>query len=108
MTAMPRPMHDGPVRVLLVDDEPLARAGLRAMLRDEPDVVVVGESGSGSDAVTSIERLTPDVVFLDIALPDADGFDVMARIPRDAARRSTCLTPPAPGPSHSRSMAECS
>ena len=67
----------------MVDDEPLARAGLRAMLREERDLVVVGESGSGADAVTSIERLMPDVVFLDIALPDVDGFEVMARIPRE-------------------------
>ena len=83
MTAVPRPVPDDPVRVLVVDDEPLARAGLRAMLREESDLVVVGESGSGADAVRSIERLMPDVVFLDIALPDLDGFDVMTRIQRE-------------------------
>jgi two-component system LytT family response regulator len=82
MTAMPQSAHGQPVRVLVVDDEPLARAGLRAILREEPDVLVVGESGSGADAVTAIDRLMPDVVFLDIALPDLDGFDVLERVPR--------------------------
>ena len=69
------------VRVLLVDDEPLARAGLRAILRDEPDLAVVGESACAVDAIAAIEELTPDLVFLDIALPDLDGFNVLARVP---------------------------
>ena len=56
------------VRVLVVDDEPLARAGLRAILREEHDLSVVGESGSGADAIAAIEALAPDLVFLDIAL----------------------------------------
>ena len=71
------------VRVLVVDDEPLARAGLRAILRDERDLTVVGESASGADAIAAIEALSPDVVFLDIALPDLDGFDVIDRLPPD-------------------------
>ena len=71
------------LRVLLVDDEPLARAGLRAILREESDVDVVGESATGADAVAAIEALTPDLVFLDIALPDFDGFDIVARVPRE-------------------------
>lgn len=73
------------LRVLLVDDEPLARAGLRALLRDEGDVDVIGESATGADAVAAIDALAPDVVFLDIALPDFDGFDILERVPR--ARR---------------------
>lgn len=81
MTSMPHSVDDRQVRVLVVDDEPLARAGLRAILREEPDLVVVGESGSGADAVAAIETLSPDVVFLDIALPDLDGFDVIERVP---------------------------
>jgi two-component system, LytTR family, response regulator len=71
----------GDVRVLLVDDEPLARAGLRAILGEEPDPAVVGESGCGADAIAAIDELSPDLVFLDIALPDVDGFDVLARVP---------------------------
>jgi two-component system LytT family response regulator len=71
------------VRVLVVDDEPLARAGLRAILSEETDLAVVGESASGAEAIVAIEALTPDLVFLDIALPDLDGFDVLARVPLD-------------------------
>ena len=69
------------VRVLVVDDEPLARAGLRAILGEERDLSVVGETGSGADAIAAIDALTPDLVFLDIALPDLDGFDVLAHVP---------------------------
>ena len=71
----------GDVRVLVVDDEPLARAGLRAILREETDLSVVGESACGAEAVAAIEALSPDLVFLDIALPDVDGFDVVERMP---------------------------
>src|SRR6476619_949759 len=56
------------VRVLVVDDEPLARAGLRAILREEHDVSVVGESGCGAEAIAAIDALSPDLVFMDIAL----------------------------------------
>ena len=69
------------VRVLVVDDEPLARAGLRAILREERDLSVVGESGCGTEAIAAIDALSPDLVFMDIALPDLDGFDVIARLP---------------------------
>ena len=69
------------VRVLVVDDEPLARAGLRAILSEEPDLAVIGESASGAEAIAAIETHSPDLVFLDIALPDLDGFDVLTRIP---------------------------
>jgi two-component system LytT family response regulator len=67
--------------VLVVDDEPLARAGLKAILRDERDLSVVGESGTGEDAVAAIAALAPDLVFLDVVLPDLDGFDVVERMP---------------------------
>jgi two-component system LytT family response regulator len=78
-----RVARDDDVRVLVVDDEPLARAGLRALLREERDLAVVGESGGGVEAIAAIEALSPDVVFLDIALPDLDGFDVIERLPPD-------------------------
>ena len=76
-----------PVQVLVVDDEPLARAGLRAILQGEPDVTVVGESATGEEAVRTIAALAPDLVFLDIALPDLDGFGVIERLKQ--ARRSS-------------------
>jgi two-component system LytT family response regulator len=80
-----REAHDtgAEMRVLVVDDEPLARAGLRAILREERGLSVVGESACGADAIAAIDELSPDLVFLDIGLPDLDGFDVIQRLPAD-------------------------
>jgi len=72
------------MRVLLVDDEAPARRKLVRLLAAEADVEVVGEADSGLAAVDAIRRLAPDVVFLDIQMPEGDGFDVVAAIP-DAA-----------------------
>jgi two-component system, LytTR family, response regulator len=66
------------IRTLLVDDEPLARAGLRARLRPHADIEIVGECGDGAEAVERIERLEPDLVFLDVQMPALNGFDVIA------------------------------
>ncbi len=71
------------LRVLIVDDEPLARRRLKRLLRDEPEACVVGECGTAGDAVSSIDRLDPDLVLLDIKLPDADGFAILESIVRD-------------------------
>ncbi len=65
------------IRVLLVDDEPLANAGLRALLGPHPDFEIVGEALSGRDAVSAIARLAPDLVFLDVQMPRLDGFGVL-------------------------------
>lgn len=65
------------IRVVLVDDEPVAREGLRLWLASEPDVRVVGEAGSPAEAVSLIRRERPDLVFLDVQMPDGDGFDVV-------------------------------
>lgn len=70
-----------PVRVLIADDEPPARAKVRRFLAAEADVEVVGEAGSGPEAVEAIGRLRPDVVFLDIQMPGADGFGVLDALP---------------------------
>lgn len=67
------------LRVLVVDDEPRSRELLRSLLEREPDIEVVAENGSGADAVEDIVRFRPDVVFLDIQLPDFDGFRVLER-----------------------------
>ena len=69
------------LRVLIVDDEPPAREGLRAMLEAEPDVEVVGDCGNGRDAAERIRALAPDVVFLDIQMPEKDGFGVVEDLP---------------------------
>jgi two-component system chemotaxis response regulator CheB len=70
------------IRVLVVNDSATARAALRAAMTDEPDIEVVGELRSGSDAVASVESLAPDVVLMDIVMPDVDGYEVTRQILR--------------------------
>lgn len=67
-------------RVLIVDDEPLAREGVRMHLAAEPDMEVVGESSDGHAAVESIRELEPDLVFLDVQMPGLDGFRVIEEV----------------------------
>ena len=69
-----------PFSVLVVDDEPLARAGVLALLRKDPEMEVVGECGSGSSAIDAVRKLRPDIVFLDIQMPDMDGFQVLEQL----------------------------
>jgi len=61
----------------VVDDEPLARSNLTVLLRLDPDVELSGECGSGTEAVAEIRRRKPDLVFLDVQMPECDGFDVL-------------------------------
>jgi two-component system LytT family response regulator len=68
---------DRKIRVVIVDDEPIAREGLRNQLRNEAEVEIVAESGDGPEAVHAIEELRPDLIFLDIQMPGMDGLDVM-------------------------------
>src|SRR4051794_4207748 len=68
------------LRVLVVDDEPLARDCVRLALGGAPGVEVVGECADGADAVDAIHRLRPDVVFLDVQMPGVDGFGVVERV----------------------------
>jgi two-component system, LytTR family, response regulator len=68
------------LRVLLVDDEPLARRRLRRQLAGEPGVEVVGECGTGAEAVAEIARAAPDLVLLDVQMPELDGFEVVERL----------------------------
>ncbi|HMA48950.1 MAG TPA: LytTR family DNA-binding domain-containing protein [Magnetospirillaceae bacterium] len=70
------------MRVLIVDDEPLARRGVAARLRRQGDLEIVGECGDGVSAVEAIQRLRPDLVFLDIRMPGMDGFEVLRSLPR--------------------------
>jgi two-component system LytT family response regulator len=67
------------IRTVIVDDEPLAREGLRVRLSREEDVDIVGEADDGPTAVDRILTLRPDLVFLDVQIPGFDGFDVVAR-----------------------------
>ncbi|MFJ7201140.1 MULTISPECIES: response regulator [unclassified Streptomyces] len=64
-----------PVSVLLVDDEPLVRAGLRAVLEAQPDIEVVGEAGDGAAVIPLLRQLRPDVVAMDVRMPLMDGIE---------------------------------
>jgi two-component system, LytTR family, response regulator len=68
------------IRAIIVDDEPLARDGVRLHLSSQPDIDVIGEAGSGEDAVTLIETVRPDLLFLDVQMPGLDGFGVLDAI----------------------------
>ena len=68
------------VRVLIVDDEPPARRRIRYLLKSDPRVEIAGEAGSGPDAVEAILRLKPDLVFLDVQMPEMDGFEVIRTV----------------------------
>lgn len=72
-----------PIRVLVVDDEPLARSGVRELLERDPELDVVGEAASGEEAVTAIAELEPDLVMLDVQMPGLTGFDVIRQIGPD-------------------------
>src|SRR3984957_13914691 len=67
----------GRIRALVVDDEPLARSNLTVLLRRDPEIEVVRECGSGVEALAEIRGSKPDLVFLDVQMPECDGFDVL-------------------------------
>jgi two-component system LytT family response regulator len=71
------------IRTLIVDDEPLARRRLSRLLHEQPDVDVVGVCASGREAVDAIRRDRPDLVFLDVQMPELDGFGVLAEVGAD-------------------------
>ena len=68
------------IRTLIVDDEPLARRNLRVLLEKDPQIEIVDECRNGREAVKAINTLSPDLIFLDIQMPEWDGFDVLARV----------------------------
>lgn len=69
-------MSDVKIRVLLADDHPVVRSGVRALLQTEPDIAIVGEAGDGLQALAKIRELRPDIALLDISMPGMTGMEV--------------------------------
>jgi two-component system LytT family response regulator len=68
------------IRVLIVDDEPIARRGIGQQLKGEPEIEIVGECANGMEAVAAIKTKSPDLVFLDVQMPEMDGFEVIETV----------------------------
>jgi two-component system LytT family response regulator len=76
-------MKRAPIRALIADDEALARKFIRRMLKDDDEVEIVGECSNGKEAVAMIRQQNPDLVFLDVQMPEMDGFTVLQSIGTD-------------------------
>jgi len=72
------------LRVVIVDDEPLARERIRELLKSHSEVDIVGEARNGQEAVETIKQRRPDIVFLDVQMPDIDGFEVLKAFDSDS------------------------
>src|SRR4026209_2239835 len=70
----------GKIKTIIVDDEPLARRNLRLLLEKDPQIEILEECRNGREAVKAINTLSPDLIFLDIQMPEMDGFDVLAHV----------------------------
>lgn len=75
------------IRVFITDDHTVLRSGLRLLINNEPDIQVIGEANTGASAITQIETLNPDVVLMDISLPDINGVEVIRRLKQNPAAR---------------------
>jgi DNA-binding NarL/FixJ family response regulator len=75
-----------PIRVVVADDQDLVREGLRLMLDAEPDIEVAGEARTGIEALAQVRRQDPDVVVMDVRMPELDGIEATARLTRTGAR----------------------
>jgi two-component system, LytTR family, response regulator len=80
------------IRVLVVDDEPLARVGITTRLSAYSDLLVVGECSTGEEARAKIPQLLPDLIFVDVEMPGISGLDLLRELPRDQARCIVFLT----------------
>jgi two-component system, LytTR family, response regulator len=71
------------IRTLLVDDEPLARERIRALLKDEADIEIIGECGNGTEALAAIRHEVPDLLFLDVQMPGMGGFELLRELGKE-------------------------
>ena len=96
-----------PIQVLVVDDHAVVRAGITLLLGREDDIEPVGEAASGREAIFEARSLKPDVILIDVVMPDGNGLEVIPTLLRGAGRRrrsssSRCRTTPATSVPHSR------
>ncbi len=84
-------MSTGPIRVLLVDDQPLLRMGFRLILDGEDDLSIVGEASDGAEAVRQVRDLAPDVVLMDVRMPVLDGIGATQAIAASGARAKVII-----------------
>jgi two-component system LytT family response regulator len=80
---LPLDTRPAPIHALVVDDESLARRNLTVLLRDDPDIASITECGSGLDAIAEIKNSKPELVFLDVQMPECGGFDVLELLGSD-------------------------
>jgi YesN/AraC family two-component response regulator len=73
-------MEQKPIRILIIDDHELVRRGLAMFLRTSPDFLLVGEGANGYEAIELCEKLEPDIVLMDLLMPEMDGFKAMSII----------------------------
>jgi DNA-binding NarL/FixJ family response regulator len=81
----------GPLTIILADDHALVRAGIRTLLEKLPGISIVAESGDGHETLTLVQQHDPDVVIMDISMPNLNGFDATARIVREYARTKVLI-----------------
>ena len=81
-----------PIRILVVDDEPLARRNVTVLLEGDPDIGAIEECGSGVEAIEAIRQSRPDLVFLDVQMPECGGFDVLEILGADLPRAVIFVT----------------
>src|SRR5262249_58263564 len=79
------------IRVLIVDDEPIARRGVRLQLKGDPEVEIIGECANGMEAIAAIQAKSPDLVFLDVQMPEMDGFEVIEAVGVEGIARGVFL-----------------
>lgn len=84
-------VNTGPIKVLLVDDQPLLRMGFRLILEGEDDLDVVGEASNGIEALAAVDRLAPDVVLMDVRMPLMDGIEATGKISASASEAKVII-----------------
>jgi len=80
------------ISALIVDDEPLARSNLVILLRRDPEIEMIGECGSGAEALVMIREKKPDLLFLDVQMPECDGFDVLEMLGKNLPKAVVFVT----------------